>query len=96
MLKLKETEAKVRTTEIKINFKSNIKNQQKIGGQIEKIVEKLYEFLPAPIDKEKLNSLFKMEGKGSIIQIEDNPIFPFKISLDFLQEKFKNARFNVE
>lgn len=72
--------------------KSNIKAKKRVATQIEKLINEFYSQISVQGNKEKLLSLFKTEGRGAIIEIEDNPIFPLKLTLEFLVDRFKNHK----
>lgn len=91
-LKLKIPENKIRTTRSKVMVKSNIKAKKRVATQIEKLINEFYSQISVQGNKEKLLSLFKTEGRGAIIEIEDNPIFPLKLTLEFLVDRFKNHK----
>lgn len=43
----------------------------------------------------KLIDLFKNEGKGSVIEIVGEPLFPLKTTLDFLIQHFEGKTLNI-
>ena len=47
-------------------------------------------------NKTKVMELFKQEGKGGIIEIEEEPIFPLKMTIDYLLLNYNQSVFNMD
>ena len=100
-LKLKTPENKVKTLKSKVVVKGNIKSKRKVANYIDKIINEFYKNIShvhkgVEDAKTKILSLFKTHGKGAIIEVEDNPIFPLKLTLEYLIDKYRSHRFNVK
>ena len=46
-------------------------------------------------NKTKILDSFKQTGKGGVIELEGEPIFPLKMTLDFILQDYNNCRFNI-
>lgn len=46
-------------------------------------------------NKQKVLELFKVEGKGGIIEIKGEPIFPLKMTLDYLIPTYKDCSVTI-
>lgn len=82
---------------IKTAFKR--KNSFGIKG---KIIRNFYQQLSASDswsnylnNKQKVLELFKVEGKGGVIEIKGEPIFPLKMTLDYLMPTFQDCQVSI-
>ena len=103
-LKLRGCENKVtRTPKSKINIRGAIKSKRRIATSVEKLINNFYSqvthpniqlLAPGKAEKNKdILSLFKTEGKGAVIEVENNPIFPLKLTIEYLQSRYAKCQF---
>jgi len=93
--KLKSPDIKIRTSKSKVTVKCNIKSARKASAQIEKFINSFYEQLFSSTNAEKVIGFFKTEGKGAVIEVEGNPIFPLKVTLDYIINNIKGLKTNI-
>jgi hypothetical protein len=61
----------------------------------EKLINAFYQLIVDHSNKTKLLEQFKSTGKGGIIELEGEPIFPLKMTLDYLLMDYNRCVFKV-
>lgn len=76
--------------------KEQIKSKSKINPVLERLISNFYNLLSNEINKQKLLEQFKSVGKGGVIELQDEPIFPLKTTLDYLLMQYSGCNFNIK
>lgn len=75
--------------------KNKVKSKCNIDSTTERILDNFYQMVVSFNNKSKILDQFKQVGKGGIIELEDEPIFPLKMTLDFILQEYSGCRFNI-
>jgi len=75
--------------------KSPIKSRWRMDPVCERILNSFYQHISDHQNTSKVLDLFKTTGKGGVIDIVGEPIFPLKMTVDYLFHNFEGCGFDV-
>lgn len=75
--------------------KNQIKSKCNVDPTVERLLKSFYNLLSDHVNKQKLLEQFKTTGKGGMIELEGEPIFPLKMTLDYLLQSYQGCTFNI-
>lgn len=75
--------------------KNQIKSKCNIDPTTDRLLRTFYNLLSDQVNKQKLLEQFKTTGKGGTIELEGEPIFPLKMTLDYLLQNYQGCTFNI-
>eukprot|EP00343_Euplotes_focardii_P005947 CAMPEP_0205809646 /NCGR_PEP_ID=MMETSP0205-20121125/13898_1 /ASSEMBLY_ACC=CAM_ASM_000278 /TAXON_ID=36767 /ORGANISM="Euplotes focardii, Strain TN1" /LENGTH=331 /DNA_ID=CAMNT_0053087129 /DNA_START=62 /DNA_END=1058 /DNA_ORIENTATION=+ len=83
-----------RKNSFSLKGKGQNKKISNIDSNSSKTINNFYQLLTDINNKDKILELFRKEGKGGVIEMKGEPIFPLKMTIDYLLSTYKDCLFN--